>query len=85
MVFHGNFTNLVLKIKKNKKNDYFFNTKFYKIKMCLEQLLIAEIEKRKNRKNDKDVFVELENRVKKDAIKERLKSRMEMYMLCRCF
>jgi hypothetical protein len=53
--------------------------------MCLEQLLIAEIEKRKNRKNVKDVFVELENRVKKDAIKERLKSRMEMYMLCRCF
>ena len=58
---------------------------FTRLKMCLEQLLIAEIEKRKNRKNDKDVFVELENRVKKDAIKERLKSRMEMYMLCRCF
>jgi hypothetical protein len=46
---------------------------------------LDKIEKRKNRKNDKDVFVELENRVKKDALKERLKSRMEMYMLCRCF
>ena len=53
--------------------------------MCLEQLLIAEIEKRNNRNKNKQVFVELENRVKKDAIKERLKSRMEMYMVCRCF
>jgi len=53
--------------------------------MCLEQLLIAEIEKRNNRNKNKQVFVELENRVKKDAIKERFKSRMEIYMACRCF
>jgi hypothetical protein len=53
--------------------------------MCLEQLLIAEIEKRNDRIKNKDVFAELENRVKKDSIKDRLKSRMEMYMLCRCF
>jgi len=53
--------------------------------MCLEQLLIAEIEKRNNQNKNKQVYVELENRVKKDAIKERLKNRMEMYMACRCF
>jgi hypothetical protein len=53
--------------------------------MCLEQLLIAEIEKRNNQNKNKQVYVELENRVKKDAIKERLKSRMEMYMACRGF
>jgi len=51
--------------------------------MTLEQLIIAEIERRSNKKNEP--FKDLEEQIKRNAIKERLKSKMDIYMMCRCF
>ena len=53
--------------------------------MTLEELIIAEIQKRNKTNKKEKILEELEDQIKKNAIKERLKSKMEIYMMCRCF
>jgi hypothetical protein len=54
--------------------------------MSLEQLIKEEIAKRNNKSTQhENTFVELENQIKTKAIRERLKSKMDIYMMCRCF
>jgi len=48
-------------------------------------LIIAEIERRNKVSKKEKTFEELEDQIKKNAIKERLKSKMDIYMMCRCF
>jgi len=53
--------------------------------MTLEQLIIAEIERRNKVEKKEKTFKELEDKIKKNAIKEKLKSKMDIYMMSRCF
>ena len=71
------------KVKFLKKNDFNFYTKSYEHKMTLKQLIIAEIERRNKVGKKEKTFEKLEDKIKKNAIKERFKSKMDIYMMSR--
>jgi hypothetical protein len=51
--------------------------------MTLKQLIIAEIERRNKVDKKEKTFEKLEDKIKKNAIKERFKSKMDIYMMSR--
>ena len=53
--------------------------------MTLEKLIIAEIKRRNNVEKKEKTFKELEDKIKKNALKYNLKSKMDIYMIFRSF